>query len=509
MATRTFTHTHGQRYRIHPDERQQGFLNGNFGCSRKAYNILVELGNYRDGLARRWHEEDPEGREGKAYPHEFPWPKVSQMKAEFPYLKGADSLGLKNAYQAYFEARTSHFQKGAGRPRFRSKWRGRRSYTTDNQHYKDDPMRGTIRVIDDRENHRGMRLIVPKLPKYTRRYRDGDGNDRTERVPDGIAIDLHRPIRGTIKRATLEWEPDGTWWVSLLIEETIEVADDGELPISELARFCFGGDLGVKDYLVGTDGVTYDDPADYTGLEARLRREQRKLGKKAALAQKKGVPLSECRNYQRQKRKVARLQARIANKRRDFRHKLSRHLVDAYRVICLEDLCVRGMLANHSLAKHVQDAAFADFTRMVRYKAEWAGREVVLVDRFYPSTQTCSRCGAKTGPKGYEGLSVREWVCPECGCEHDRDGNAAWNVLLEGLRVLSSSDSPFATQWAAVLAALKGSLQGPGRSVAAAPTGMGAGVSLSRGVDGASAPEPYPDMHTERRDGGSPLPLAV
>lgn len=151
---------------------------------------------------------------------------------------------------------------------------------------------------------------------------------------------------------------------------------------------------------------------------------------------KQGKHLSGCRNYQRQKRRSA----KIARKREDFRHKLSRQLVDSFDLIALEDLHVVGMLRNHHLAKVVSESAWSDFIHKVQYKAEWEGKTAVLVSQWFPSTRTCSCCGARAGLHGAGDLGVREWVCPECDARHDRDANTSWNILLEGLRIVASGD---------------------------------------------------------------------
>ena len=137
--------------------------------------------------------------------------------------------------------------------------------------------------------------------------------------------------------------------------------------------------------------------------------------------------------------RVARVYEKIRRKRHDFLHKLSHRLVNSHDVLAFEGLCVKGMLKNHCLARGISDAAWGTFIRYCTYKAERAGKTLVQVSRWYPSTRTCSVCGEKTGPRGAKDLGVREWVCPACGARHVRDENAAWNILFEGLRVLSET----------------------------------------------------------------------
>lgn len=323
---------------------------------------------------------------------------------------------------------------------------------------------------------------------------------------DEIRIILPRPLsEGTrIISATLGQDADGSYYASLCVEETVTVDDpeeQEERDYQALARLCFGGDLGLKSYLVGTDGISYDDPADYAKLEERHRREQRKLGKQRARLKKQGKCLSECRNYQKQKKRVAKIAKKVARKREDFRHKLSRWLVDSFDLIALEDLHVVGMLRNRHLAKAVSESAWADFIKKVRYKAEWEGKTVVLVGQWFPSTRTCSCCGAKTGPHGAGDLGVREWVCPECGAHHDRDGNSSWNILLEGLRIAASGDDEMAPVWERVyelvLARHRESFNEPIGRVAPAPTDGTSGVAWVEDVGCSSGLSSILGVYTE------------
>lgn len=501
--------TYGITCEIRPTPRQITFLQQNFGCTRKVYNLLVEEGNKRDAAAVEWHAEDPEGRKGEAYP--YTWIPEAQYKEEHPYLRKADAHALQQARAAYFEARKRHFESGAGRPKFKSKWRGNRTYTAINDNYQDGPSEGYIRLW---QTGNKWWLTVPKLPK--KRVHDisektGRKLKRTHPEDDGIRIIVPARLRrlvagGTIqiRRATLGYRPDGSYYASLHVTETLgRESEPTAKPVDNLAALCFGGDLGLKSYLVGTDGVSYDDPGDYEALEKRLHREERKLGKQRSRLQKRGLNLGSCKNYQRQRRKVARLRRRIANKREDFRHKLSRQLVDSYDLIVLEDLHVASMLRNHCLARGISEAAWADFVGKVSYKAEWTGKRVVLVDRWFPSTRTCSCCGAKTGPHGAGDLGVRFWVCPECGARHNRDENASWNILLEGLRIAASGEDEAATVWGRVrelvLARHKMSFGELVGRVAPALTDGTSGIAWVED-DGVGAPMPESDsnVYTER-----------
>ena len=514
MSGLTFARKYGITCEIRPTPRQAEFLQKNFGCVRKVYNLLVEEGNKRDAAAAEWHAENPEERDGQTYP--YTWITEAEYKEEHPYLKEADAHALQQARTAYFTARERHFEKGAGRPRYKSKWRGNRTYTTINDDYKHGPSCGYIRVYE--RNGKGW-LRIPKLPKnhvHNTSTKTGKKLSSTHLENDDIRIILPARLRRLlsnpvaaiqIREATLGWRPDGSYYVSLHITEHVKpMTQPDELPIASLTELCFGGDLGLKTFLTGTDGISYDDPSDYANLEKKLHREQRKLGKQQARLKKQGRDLASCKNYQKQKKRVAKIYRKIANKREDFRHKLSRLLVDSFAFIVLEDLNVRGMLKNHCLARGVSESAWSDFVHKVQYKAAWAGKTIVLVDRWFASTSTCSCCGSKSGPRGYSDLGVREWVCPECGATLDRDLNAAWNVLFEGLRVASVDDEGSQTVWFQVFELLRSRFEAEVHGwVASTPTDGTSGVAWVDGVGvGSTVLVPDSGVYTEH-GGGSRL----
>lgn len=369
------------KFRIYPTEEQEIFFAKTFGCVRKVYNLML---NDR----KKAYEEvknDPSKK--------MTFPTPAKYKKEFPFLKEVDSLALANAQLHLDKAYKNFFRnKSVGFPRFKSKKNPVQSYTTNNQN-------GTVALIDNKF------IKVPKLKSL-------------------IRIKLHRQPKGMIKSATISRRASGKYYISLLCKEEIN-----ELPKTNSA---IGIDLGITDFAILSDGQKIDNNRFTSKMEKKLKREQRKLSKRALLAKNKGIPLSEAKNYQKQKRKVARLHEKVMNQRTDFLNKLSTEIIKNHDIICIEDLNVKGMLRNHKLARSISDVSWSSFVAKLQYKADWYGREIIKVDQWFPSSQICSECGHKDGKKP---LDIREWTCPICYTHHDRDINASINILTEGLRI--------------------------------------------------------------------------
>lgn len=369
------------KFRIYPTEEQEIFFAKTFGCVRKVYNLML---NDR----KKAYEEvknDPSKK--------MTFPTPAKYKKEFPFLKEVDSLALANAQLHLDKAYKNFFRdKSVGFPRFKSKKNPVQSYTTNNQN-------GTVALIDSKF------IKVPKLKSLVR-------------------IKLHRQPKGRIKSATISRHSSGKYYISLLCKEEIN-----ELPKTNSA---IGIDLGITDFAILSDGQKIDNNRFTSKMEKKLKREQRKLSRRALLAKKKGIPLSEAKNYQKQKRKVARLHEKVMNQRTDFLNKLSTEIIKNHDIICIEDLNVKGMLRNHKLARSISDVSWSSFVAKLQYKADWYGREIIKVDTWFPSSQICSECGHKDGKKS---LDIREWTCPICHTHHDRDINASINILTEGLRI--------------------------------------------------------------------------
>lgn len=369
------------KFRIYPTTMQEEFFAKSFGCVRKVYNLMLDerIKAYR------------EYKLGSSKQTKLPTP--AKYKKDYPFLKEVDSLALSNAQQHLDKAYKNFFRdKSVGFPKFKSKKQPVQSYTTNNQ-------KGTISLIDNRY------IKLPKLKSV-------------------VKIKLHRKIKGDIKSATISKHASGKYYISLLCKEDIKTMPKTNQSV--------GIDLGISDFAILSDGQKIDNQQFTRKMAKKLAREQRKLSRRLLVAKKRGVNVSEAKNYQKQKQKVARLHEKVKNQRNDFLNKLSTDIIKNHDIICIEDLNTRGMLKNHKLAKNISDVSWYSFVVKLEYKAEWYGRTIIKIDRWFPSSQICSSCGYNDGKKS---LSIREWECSNCHSQHDRDINASKNILTEGLRL--------------------------------------------------------------------------
>ena len=308
----------------------------------------------------------------------------ASYKEDYPFLKEADALALCNAQINRNTAFKSFFSHKTGFPKFKSK-RNNQSYTT-------NMVNGNVKFSNN------DRYI--SIPKCSR-----------------IRIKKHRNFEGVVKSVTITMTTDNKYYVSMLVEEENK-------PVKPVNKM-IGLDLGIKDLIVDSNGKKYKNQKYLTKSQDKLAREQRKLSKM--------VKGSNNRNKQRIK--VARLHKKINNQRNDYLHKLSKKIIDENQIICIEDLKVKDMMSDSKLARNISDVSWSRLISMLIYKANWYGRTVIKVPSDYPSSQLCSKCGYKNSIT--KDLAIRKWTCPKCGSIHDRDINAARNILSKGIELLT------------------------------------------------------------------------
>lgn len=298
--------------------------------------------------------------------------EMTSVKKEYPFLTEVSDWVLKEAIANVGVAFKHFFEGDARYPKFKSKRSARQSAT-----YR------RMRV-------EGNRVHLSKVGK--------------------VRFIKHREMVGDVKRITVSRDAVGDYWVSFLCEDGTALPPKDAHPTKAV-----GLDLGITDFCVTSDGKRIANPKYLKASQDKLALEQRRLAKKKKSSAR----------YERQRKKVAKCHRHIANQRRDFLHKTSRRLIDENQVVAIEDLNVKGMLANRHLAKAIYDASWSEFASMLSYKAEWYGVELIKCGRFDPSSRMC-QCGWVNRELT---LKEREWDCPQCGAHLDRDANAAMNIL--------------------------------------------------------------------------------
>lgn len=363
------------RYRFYPSPVQADLLNRTFGSVRYVWNrALAER-------SRAWTQEQRRVTFAETCRMLTAW----KADPDTAWLYEVSNVALQQGLQHLQQAYVNFWGKRARYPHFKSKRKSRASatFTTSGFRYRDG------------------RLTLAKMT---------------------APLDIHwsRPLPEGAEpsTATVSRDAAGRWFISLLCECPVEA-----LPANGSA---VGIDAGITSLLTLSTGEKITNPRHERRDRARLALAQRRLSRKA-----KGSA-----NRAKARLKVARVHARIADRRRDHLHKLSTRIIRENQTVVIEDLTVRNMVRNHSLARAISDASWSELRRQLEYKADWYGRTVIAIDRFYPSSKTCSACGAITASMP---LSVREWTC-RCGAAHDRDVNAAKTILAAGLAVAACGD---------------------------------------------------------------------
>lgn len=351
------------KYRIYPNIEQKELIAKHIGSSRFVYNLALETKNA--AYLGSKHNLTP-----------FDLTKqLPDLKKECDWLKEVNSQSLQQSIQN-MDIAFKKFFKGAGFPKFKSKHRGKQSFSVPQNVIVDNNL-----------------LIIPKFK-------------------EGIKIVLHRQITGTIKSATVSVTTTGKYFVSILVDTNID--DPPKTAINEST--CIGIDLGIKDFAITSEGEVIENPKYLRKAQSKLKYTQRKYSKN------KG---------KRTKKRLALLHEKVVNKRKDFLHKVSTKLIRENQTIALETLSVSNMVKNHNLAQSINDVSWSTFVEMLEYKSEWYGKNILRIGRFAPSSKTCNCCGNINKELT---LTERVWTCPKCNTVLERDVNASINIKSFALK---------------------------------------------------------------------------
>lgn len=389
------------KFRIYPTKEQQILLNKTFGCVRWVWNHF---------LAKREAAYDNKLR----MPSTITMQKeLTELKKEFPWLKEVDSTALQRTIRHLDEAYKRFFKLQEQGPKYtdkKLKWLAKHPKHKINRFdlnghpqwkCKKNPQRSYTTVYTNRNIEINTTHI--KLPKLGWiRYRD-----------------QRHGIEGKVLSAAVSQEVSGKYYVSIC-------CDNVQYSFVQRTNKSVGIDLGIKEFLITSDELKIKNHRFLKSKLKKLERLQRSLSRKT-----KGG-----KRWEKNRKRLAIQHEKIRHARLDFHHKVSTWLIHNYDIICVETLKVKNMVKNHKLAQAISDVAWGQFITILTYKTAWANKTLIKIDTYFPSSQTCSCCGYQN--KETKNLSVREWICPNCNTIHDRDINAATNILAEGLRMINA-----------------------------------------------------------------------
>ena len=374
------------KIRLYPNKTQETQINKLLGCYRFIYNKCLnkKIISYTDNKTK-------ENLKTLGYyiHHDL------LKNDEFIWLREQNSKVLKQSLIDMLLAYNNFFKHKKGYPKYKSK------------HDNKQSCRFELATISKRNIYTNYKISLTNIKNIKFRC----NKKYTEYLNKNKKF---------IKSATLTKLPTGEFYLSILI--------DGDVKTIKPSNNTIGIDLGIKDFVITSNGETFDNLNFKKSKIERLKRLQRALSKK-----KKGS-----NNRNKARIKLAKVYQKINNQKQYYLHEVSNVLINENKVICMENLNVKGMVKNHKLAESIQQMNFGEFRRMLEYKANWFDRNIVFVDRFYPSSKTCNHCGYINKKLK---LSDRQWVCPDCGSVINRDYNAACNIRDEGIRVLVGSST--------------------------------------------------------------------
>ncbi|MFA5527819.1 MAG: RNA-guided endonuclease TnpB family protein [Peptostreptococcales bacterium] len=367
------------KIRLYPNNEQSNYINNLLGCSRFVYNNIL---NYRINEYKNNNKSVSFSEQGK---------RLVQLKSEFEWLKDVHSKVLQQSIIDLNKAYNSFLKNGSGFPKFKSKHNNKLSCR-----FPSDAFSGV----------KGNRInIIKKLSdihyKCSRR--------------DEILLNKYQK---SIKSATLTKTKSGKYYLSILIESNINKT----LPIT---NNIIGIDLGIKDFVITSEGETFDNIKIKRNNHKKISKLHRQLSRK-----KKGS-----NNRNKCRIKLAKYYEKLNNIKENYLHKISNNLLNENQVIVMEDLSVSNMVKNHKLARSLQELSLYRFKEILKYKSNWYGRDLVEIDKWFPSSKLCNKCNYKNSELT---LKDRTWICPECGESHDRDINAAINIRNEGIKILNN-----------------------------------------------------------------------